>query len=42
MDNFNENADKLINKLQEMADGKTQVPMLALANKTTLDVIGKV
>ena len=42
MDDFNENADKLINKLEEMADGTTEVPMLTLANRTTLDVIGKV
>ena len=42
MDEFNENADRLMNKIREMADGKTLVPMLDYVNRTTLDVIGKV
>ena len=42
MSEFNDAADTLINRLVEMADGKTSVPMLSLFHRTTLDVIAKV
>ena len=42
MKEFNENGDALLNILQESADGSTEVPMLSLLNRTTMDVIGKV
>ena len=42
VDQFNESADILIEKLSHKADGKTEVAMLDEFNRTTLDIIAKV
>lgn len=42
MDTFNERAEKLMIKLSDVADDKTEVTMLNLVNCVTLDVIAKV
>uniref|UniRef100_A0A672IRN6 Cholesterol 24-hydroxylase n=1 Tax=Salarias fasciatus TaxID=181472 RepID=A0A672IRN6_SALFA len=42
MGTFNEQAEKLMNKLSEMADSKTTATMHSLINCVTLDVITKV
>ncbi|XP_074541000.1 cholesterol 24-hydroxylase-like isoform X2 [Halichoeres trimaculatus] len=42
MGTFNERAEKLMTKLTEMADNKTEANMLHLVNCVTLDVIAKV
>ncbi|XP_038071644.1 cholesterol 24-hydroxylase-like [Patiria miniata] len=42
MDAFNDSVDLLIEKLSPAADGKTEVKMLDVFNKITLDVIAKV
>lgn len=42
MGTFNERAEKLMSKLSEAADSKTEVNMLHLVNCVTLDVIAKV
>ncbi|XP_034018672.1 cholesterol 24-hydroxylase-like [Thalassophryne amazonica] len=42
MDTFNERAEKLMEKLSELAECKTEAPMLHLVNCVTLDVICKV
>ncbi|XP_034554756.1 cholesterol 24-hydroxylase-like [Notolabrus celidotus] len=42
MGTFNERAEKLMTKLTEMADDKTEANMLHLVNCVTLDVIAKV
>uniref|UniRef100_A0AAX7U9P3 Cytochrome P450, family 46, subfamily A, polypeptide 1, tandem duplicate 4 n=1 Tax=Astatotilapia calliptera TaxID=8154 RepID=A0AAX7U9P3_ASTCA len=42
MGTFNETADKLMDKLAELADNKTEANMLHLLNCVTLDVISKV
>jgi len=39
---FNECADKLIERLRPLADGKTTVPMKEHLAEVTLDVISKV
>ncbi|XP_075904571.1 cholesterol 24-hydroxylase-like isoform X2 [Nelusetta ayraudi] len=39
---FNERAEKLMDKLTELADSKTDTSMLSLVNCVTLDVIAKV
>ncbi|XP_023285723.1 cholesterol 24-hydroxylase [Seriola lalandi dorsalis] len=42
MGTFNERAEKLMDKLSDFADSKTEVNMLHLVNCVTLDVIAKV
>ena len=42
MDAFNNSVDMLIETLSKDADGKTEVKMLDIFNKITLDVIAKV
>ncbi|XP_063351644.1 cholesterol 24-hydroxylase-like [Pelmatolapia mariae] len=42
MGTFNERAEKLMDKLAELADSKTEANMLHLVNCVTLDVIAKV
>uniref|UniRef100_A0A668UW18 Cholesterol 24-hydroxylase n=1 Tax=Oreochromis aureus TaxID=47969 RepID=A0A668UW18_OREAU len=42
MGTFNERAEKLMDKLAELADSKTEANMLHLVNSVTLDVISKV
>lgn len=42
MGNFNETADKLMDKLSEIADNKTTANMLRLVNCVTMEVIAKV
>ncbi len=42
MGTFNERAEKLMNKLTDVADNKTEANMLHLVNCVTLDVIAKV
>ena len=42
MGTFNERAEKLMSKLTEVADEKTEAKMLHLVNCVTLDVIAKV
>ena len=42
MNAFNDSVDLLIEKLAKDADGKTEVKMLDVFNKITLDVIAKV
>lgn len=42
MGTFNERAEKLMDKLSEVADNKTEENMLSLVNCVTLDVIAKV
>lgn len=42
MGNFNETADKLMEKLSEIADNKTTANMLRLVNCVTMEVIAKV
>ena len=42
MDQFNFSADVLVDRLRELADGKTEVAMLDEFNRLTLDVIAKV
>ncbi|XP_040920902.1 cholesterol 24-hydroxylase-like [Toxotes jaculatrix] len=42
MGTFNERAEKLMDKLSEVAESKTEVNMLKLVNCVTLDVIAKV
>lgn len=42
MGNFNETADKLMDKLSELADNKTTASMLHLVNCVTMEVIAKV
>uniref|UniRef100_A0A3B5AMI3 Cholesterol 24-hydroxylase n=1 Tax=Stegastes partitus TaxID=144197 RepID=A0A3B5AMI3_9TELE len=42
MGTFNERAEKLMEKLSEVADSKTEANMLQLVNCVTLDVIAKV
>lgn len=42
MGNFNETAEKLMNKLEEIADNKTTANMLRLVNSVTMEVIAKV
>ncbi|XP_019209056.1 cholesterol 24-hydroxylase isoform X1 [Oreochromis niloticus] len=42
MGTFNERAEKLMDKLAELADSKTEANMLHLVNCVTLDVISKV
>ncbi|XP_039874192.1 cholesterol 24-hydroxylase-like isoform X2 [Simochromis diagramma] len=42
MGTFNETAEKLMDKLAELADNKTEANMLHLVNCVTLDVIAKV
>ncbi|XP_075904560.1 cholesterol 24-hydroxylase-like [Nelusetta ayraudi] len=39
---FNERAERLMDKLTELADSKTDTSMLSLVNSVTLDVIAKV
>lgn len=42
MGNFNETAEKLMDKLSEIADNKTTANMLRLVNCVTMEVIAKV
>lgn len=42
MGNFNETAEKLMDKLSEIADNKTTANMLRLVNSVTMEVIAKV
>nr|XP_034962116.1 cholesterol 24-hydroxylase-like isoform X3 [Zootoca vivipara] len=42
MGTFNDQADKLIEELEGKADGKTEVDMLSLLSRVTLDIIAKV
>lgn len=42
MGTFNERAERLMDKLTELADSKTETSMLSLINCVTLDVICKV
>lgn len=42
MGTFNERAEKLMNKLSDLADSKAEANMLHLVNCVTLDVIAKV
>lgn len=42
MGTFNERAEKLMTKLSDIADNKTEAKMLHLVNYVTLDVIAKV
>ncbi len=42
MGTFNERAEKLMDKLTDIADKKTEASMLHLVNCVTMDVIGKV
>uniref|UniRef100_A0A3Q2QBX8 Cholesterol 24-hydroxylase n=1 Tax=Fundulus heteroclitus TaxID=8078 RepID=A0A3Q2QBX8_FUNHE len=42
MGTFNERAEKLMDKLSELADDKTEANMLQLVNCVTLDIIAKV
>lgn len=42
MGTFNERAEKLMDKLSDVADNKTEANMLHLVNCVTLDVIAKV
>ncbi len=42
MDVFNDSVDLLISKLSAVADGKTEVKMLDLFNRITLDAVAKV
>lgn len=42
MGNFNETAEKLMNKLSEIADKKSTANMLRLVNSVTMEVIAKV
>ncbi len=42
MGTFNERAEKLMDKLTDIADKKTEANMLHLFNCVTLDVIAKV
>lgn len=42
MGTFNERAEKLMDKLTDVADNKTDANMLHLVNCVTLDVIAKV
>lgn len=42
MGNFNETAEKLMNKLSEIADNKRTASMLGLVNSVTMEVIAKV
>ncbi|XP_068110470.1 cholesterol 24-hydroxylase-like [Hyperolius riggenbachi] len=42
MGTFNEKAEELVERLAEKADGKTQVRMLDMLSKVTMDVISKV
>lgn len=42
MGNFNETADKLMEKLSEIADNQTTANMLRLVNCVTMEVIAKV
>ncbi len=42
MGTFNERAEKLMDKLTDIADKKTEASMLHLVNCVTMDVIAKV
>ena len=42
MDVFNDSVELLINELSSVADGKTEVKMLDLFNRITLDAVAKV
>lgn len=42
MGNFNETAEKLMDKLSEIADNKTTANMLRLVNSVTMEIIAKV
>lgn len=42
METFNETADKLMDKLSEIAENKTTANMLRLVNCVTMEVIAKV
>ncbi|XP_021258166.1 cholesterol 24-hydroxylase isoform X2 [Numida meleagris] len=42
METFNEKAEELMEKLEEKADGKTELRMLTMMSRVTLDVIAKV
>uniref|UniRef100_A0A8C8RWD0 Cytochrome P450 family 46 subfamily A member 1 n=1 Tax=Pelusios castaneus TaxID=367368 RepID=A0A8C8RWD0_9SAUR len=42
MDTFNEKAEELMKKLEEKADGKTELGILSMMSQVTLDVIAKV
>lgn len=42
METFNETANKLLDKLSEIADSKTTANMLHLVNCVTMEVIAKV
>ncbi|XP_065449661.1 cholesterol 24-hydroxylase isoform X6 [Chrysemys picta bellii] len=42
METFNEKAEELMNKLEEKADGKTELDIMSMMSRVTLDVIAKV
>uniref|UniRef100_A0A7M4EVY8 Cholesterol 24-hydroxylase n=1 Tax=Crocodylus porosus TaxID=8502 RepID=A0A7M4EVY8_CROPO len=42
MDTFNEKAEELMKKLEEKADGKTELSILNMMSRVTLDVLAKV
>lgn len=42
MGTFNDRAEKLMDKLTEIADNKTEAKMLHLVNCVTMDIIAKV
>ena len=42
METFNEVADKWIQRLNDLADGKTEIKMSDMLCRVTLDMIGKV
>ncbi|NXM06356.1 CP46A hydroxylase, partial [Tyrannus savana] len=41
METFNEKAEELMEKLEEMADGKKEFSMLSMMCRVTMDIIGK-
>uniref|UniRef100_A0A8C4VDE3 Cholesterol 24-hydroxylase n=1 Tax=Gopherus evgoodei TaxID=1825980 RepID=A0A8C4VDE3_9SAUR len=42
METFNEKAEELMKKLEEKADGKTELDIMSMMSRVTLDVIAKV
>lgn len=42
METFNEKAEELMEKLEEKADGKTEVDIMSMMSRVTLDVLAKV
>ncbi|XP_043372464.1 cholesterol 24-hydroxylase isoform X1 [Dermochelys coriacea] len=42
METFNEKVEELMNKLEEKADGKTELDIMSMMSRVTLDVLAKV